>query len=148
MTLKSSTPCIGLCSTTFGDLVCRGCKRFVHEIVGWNGFNVDARQRIRERLARLRDDAVMAHTRVIDKGQFHQVVASLRLTNDESEAGMVFETLRRSRGDRLLADLGLEAVDVTNGPTVAQLRKSVDYEFLLRSQAHYEYSFRVPVITL
>ena len=32
------TPCVGLCSTTYGDLVCRGCKRFSHEIVNWNRY--------------------------------------------------------------------------------------------------------------
>ncbi|MCF8976542.1 DUF1289 domain-containing protein, partial [Pseudomonas edaphica] len=26
------TPCVGLCSTVYGDLVCRGCKRFHHEV--------------------------------------------------------------------------------------------------------------------
>lgn len=32
------TPCIGLCSTVYGDLVCRGCKRFHHEVIQWNGY--------------------------------------------------------------------------------------------------------------
>lgn len=29
------TPCIGVCSTTIGDLVCRGCGRTVEEIRDW-----------------------------------------------------------------------------------------------------------------
>jgi hypothetical protein len=29
------TPCVGLCSTVYGDLVCRGCKRFHHEVINW-----------------------------------------------------------------------------------------------------------------
>ena len=44
------TPCVGLCSTVYGDLVCRGCKRFHHEVIQWNGYNeeekyVDLEQR-------------------------------------------------------------------------------------------------------
>ncbi len=30
---RPRTPCVGMCSTTYGDLVCRGCRRFSHEIV-------------------------------------------------------------------------------------------------------------------
>ncbi|MCA4075779.1 DUF1289 domain-containing protein, partial [Pseudomonas kurunegalensis] len=29
------TPCVGLCSTVYGDTVCRGCKRFHHEVINW-----------------------------------------------------------------------------------------------------------------
>ena len=36
---RSSTPCLGICSTTFGDEVCKGCKRFAHEIVGWTKYS-------------------------------------------------------------------------------------------------------------
>ena len=32
------TPCIGVCSTVFGDTVCRGCRRFSHEVVNWNAY--------------------------------------------------------------------------------------------------------------
>lgn len=34
------TPCVGLCSTVYGDLVCRGCKRFHHEVIHWNGYKI------------------------------------------------------------------------------------------------------------
>ncbi|MEC9132488.1 MAG: DUF1289 domain-containing protein, partial [Pseudomonadota bacterium] len=27
MATRRPTPCVGICSTTYGDLVCRGCKR-------------------------------------------------------------------------------------------------------------------------
>ncbi|MEC7008614.1 MAG: DUF1289 domain-containing protein, partial [Pseudomonadota bacterium] len=38
MNLKPiKTPCIGVCSTGIGDSVCRGCKRFSHEVIHWNG---------------------------------------------------------------------------------------------------------------
>ena len=36
---RSSTPCLGICSTTFGDEVCKGCKRFAHEIVSWTKYS-------------------------------------------------------------------------------------------------------------
>jgi len=36
---RPKTPCVGLCSTVFGDTVCRGCMRFVHEVIDWNKYN-------------------------------------------------------------------------------------------------------------
>jgi len=36
---RSTTPCLGICSTTYGDNVCKGCKRYVHEVIDWNKFN-------------------------------------------------------------------------------------------------------------
>ena len=60
------TPCVGICSTTYGDLVCRGCMRFAHEIVGWNGFNEAQREAVWQRLLELRDGAVRSAVEVVD----------------------------------------------------------------------------------
>lgn len=48
--LPVNTPCIGLCSTVFGDSVCRGCLRHVHEIIDWNRYSPEQRQLIWQRL--------------------------------------------------------------------------------------------------
>jgi predicted Fe-S protein YdhL (DUF1289 family) len=47
------TPCIGVCSTVYGDTVCRGCKRFYREVISWNTFNDEAKQQVYERLSSL-----------------------------------------------------------------------------------------------
>ena len=47
------TPCIGLCSTVYGDLVCRGCKRFHHEIVNWNLYGEEEKRAVWLRLESL-----------------------------------------------------------------------------------------------
>ena len=57
---RSRSPCVGLCSTAFGDLVCRGCKRFVHEVNGWPGYDTQAREAIVSRLESYRV-ALLAH---------------------------------------------------------------------------------------
>ena len=37
------TPCLGICSTTsVGDVVCRGCKRYAFEVIDWNGYDDEA----------------------------------------------------------------------------------------------------------
>ncbi|MEM7079839.1 MAG: DUF1289 domain-containing protein [Pseudomonadota bacterium] len=55
---RRRTPCVGICSTTYGDLVCRGCRRFAHEIVQWNGYDMDQREQIWQRLEHQRDAVV------------------------------------------------------------------------------------------
>ena len=40
MSIKTpDTPCIGICSTVYGDEVCRGCKRHYREIIDWNRYD-------------------------------------------------------------------------------------------------------------
>ena len=45
------TPCIGVCSTGIGDAVCRGCKRFSHEVIDWNAYTEDEKTIVDGRLA-------------------------------------------------------------------------------------------------
>jgi predicted Fe-S protein YdhL (DUF1289 family) len=33
--LKPDSPCIGYCSTSFGDDICIGCGRFSDEVIKW-----------------------------------------------------------------------------------------------------------------
>jgi predicted Fe-S protein YdhL (DUF1289 family) len=47
------TPCVGLCSTVYGDLVCRGCKRFHHEVIHWNGYDEEKKRAVWLRLEQL-----------------------------------------------------------------------------------------------
>lgn len=44
------TPCAGRCSTVFGDSVCRGCRRFNHEVINWNRYSNAQKQSIWQRL--------------------------------------------------------------------------------------------------
>ncbi len=45
------TPCIGICSTTsLGDRVCRGCKRYATEVIDWNRYDDSARRAVLARI--------------------------------------------------------------------------------------------------
>jgi predicted Fe-S protein YdhL (DUF1289 family) len=50
MTFKIDTPCIGICSTVYGDDVCRGCKRTYEEVIEWNIYKPEQKQAVYERL--------------------------------------------------------------------------------------------------
>ena len=47
---KASTPCLGICSTTYGDNVCKGCKRFIHEVINWNKYTAIEKEVVNSRL--------------------------------------------------------------------------------------------------
>lgn len=49
--LKSTeTPCVGICSTIYGDDICRGCFRSLDEVTNWNGYLPEQKLRVLERL--------------------------------------------------------------------------------------------------
>jgi predicted Fe-S protein YdhL (DUF1289 family) len=35
---STETPCVGICSTIYGDYVCRGCFRSTQEVIDWNAY--------------------------------------------------------------------------------------------------------------
>lgn len=48
--LLTASPCIGICSTTFGDDICYGCKRTYLEVVAWNALSDREKDSINRRL--------------------------------------------------------------------------------------------------
>ena len=67
---RSSTPCIGICSTTFGDDVCKGCKRFSHEITSWGKFSNDERAFVNRRLEQFKSTLLEEKFTIIDGNLF------------------------------------------------------------------------------
>ncbi|MDE0038081.1 MAG: DUF1289 domain-containing protein [Gammaproteobacteria bacterium] len=134
------TPCVGVCSTTYGDLVCRGCKRYAHEIVGWNAYSDDQRERVWTRLNALLKDSVRAHIDVVDEGKLRAVATRLKL-HDAAELPpevLAFRTLR-ARSVPLDA-LGLHPRNARHSSI--DTARAIDTEFYVRSRAHYEASFK------
>jgi predicted Fe-S protein YdhL (DUF1289 family) len=136
------TPCVGICSTTYGDLVCRGCKRFAHEIIAWNGFDDDQRGRVWQRLHELLDGAVAVHLRILDESRLFELAEELRIAEraELSQATLAFEVLRRcARRGQSLESMGLSA---NAAQSASELLEAVEQEFFQRSIARYEHDFR------
>lgn len=47
---KIDTPCIGICSTIYGDEICRGCKRTYQEVIDWNTYSEQQQSTVFNRL--------------------------------------------------------------------------------------------------
>ncbi|HEY5644658.1 MAG TPA: DUF1289 domain-containing protein [Pseudomonadales bacterium] len=135
---------MGICSTTYGDLVCRGCKRFAHEIDQWNGYADDQRRLVWERLYKLREGAVLAHVRIEDETLLSARAASLRVPEFEalSPANLAYEVIRRSLREPDLTAFGLAAR--RSGADTQALYDEVEGELYRRAVAQFERDFRVP----
>ncbi len=154
--MRRSTPCIGICSTTYGDLVCRGCKRFAHEIVQWNGYSEAQREEIRVRLRELSLGALQRYVTLVDPLQLQRYLnlhggLSLRVGADEPALLRAYEVLR-TQPEVGPAELGIEfhlgfagAVGGSEASAKQALLTAVEAEFAARAEAYYERSFKVPV---
>lgn len=40
------TPCVGICSTIYGDVICRGCFRHFQEVIDWNTYSPEQKFKI------------------------------------------------------------------------------------------------------
>ncbi|MFU8814811.1 MAG: DUF1289 domain-containing protein [Pseudomonadales bacterium] len=147
------TPCVGACSTTYGDLVCRGCKRFSHEIVGWNGFDGEQRRMVWERLLSLRSGATAAVVEVVDEARVRSSSAALGVADAAQFdcLNLLYEALQRlqwrERGVTL-AELGVRLLAANQDPAAGdaepgELLARIDQEFYRRSLAQYERNFRI-----
>lgn len=143
MTLLRRTPCIGVCSTTYGDLVCRGCKRFAHEIVQWNSFAADQQQTVWNRLFELRVGALNHLAKVVDTQRLCSQARRLGIPEEQRIELIAYEVLRRTAaGGPELGQLGIEPRQVGLDP--AELYVSIEQEIYRRSIARYEHSFHIP----
>lgn len=135
---------MGICSTTYGDLVCRGCKRFAHEIVQWNGFADDQRQLVWARLYKLCEGAVLSHLAIADEGRLRECAEDYKVPERDalSMPALAYEVLRRSRNQTDSGALGL--APLISSSTPAELYQCIERELFDRSVAQYERDFHVP----
>ena len=90
------TPCIGICSTGIGDSVCRGCKRFAHEVIHWNAYSQHERQLVVDRLDQFMVQIVSNKIDIYDVAQLKQQLRYQQINFDEklSTSRWVYELLR------------------------------------------------------
>ncbi len=137
---RIKTPCVGLCSTVYGDLVCRGCKRFHHEVVNWNAYGEEGKRSVWHRLEILLAQVMAAKLEVFDASLLRRQLESrqIRFVPDQSPYCWAYQLI--ARGARVIQQL--EAYGVVLLPEfrewpLPELRDAIDREFFLLSQAHY-----------
>ncbi len=74
--IASLTPCAGRCSTVFGDSVCRGCRRFNHEVIQWNTYTSEQHRSVWQRLDAQLDQILVPMLPLADVQQVEAFVLS------------------------------------------------------------------------
>lgn len=135
------TPCVGICSTGIGDSVCRGCKRFAHEVIDWNLYSNEQKWLIAQRLEAFLSQVVSNYLLVVDSKRLllqirHQ---QIRFREEQSPQCWVFDLLRA--GASQIVDLevyGLRLQPGCKGMSLREIRDAIDQDFYALSCAHYE----------
>ncbi|MEE4204312.1 MAG: DUF1289 domain-containing protein [Halieaceae bacterium] len=135
------TPCIGVCSTGIGDAVCRGCKRFQHEVIDWNAYSEDEKRIVDRRLAGFLSQSVANHLEIVDKSllKWQLDVQQVRHNDQHDEYCWLFALLKA--GASQITDT--EQFGFRRRPDTAQMdliaiREEIDRAFWVLSVAHYE----------
>lgn len=135
------TPCIGVCSTGIGDSVCRGCKRFSHEVIDWNRYSQAQKLAVDGRLASFLSQCVSNKLHVLDKAllKWQLVVQQIRFVERHDEFCWVFSLLKAGAGQiEHSRDYGFEVDTNFRALSLLDLRELIDQEFYILSEAHYE----------
>jgi len=144
---RVKTPCIGVCSTGIGDSVCRGCKRFCHEVIHWNSYSEAQKRVIDTRLSDFLSQCVSNRLRIIDADllKWQLDVQQVRYAAHHDAYCWVFSLLKAGAGQiDDCRDYGFEVDLRYRQMSLAQLRADIDAEFFQLSEAHYDRYMRMP----
>lgn len=142
--VKVKTPCIGVCSTGIGGEVCRGCKRFIHEIAGWNGYDNTAKSHVINRISVLLVQVVQSRISIRDVSKLEAGLKAydIRYQPSADPHAWVLDLLKAgaSQLDSLSA-FGCEIKSSSKKLSLPELRDVIDEDFYTLSEAHYERYF-------
>ena len=139
---RSTTPCLGICSTTYGDNVCKGCKRYVHEVIDWNKFNTQEKELVNIRLEKFKKIVLKSRFSINDETVLAQKLKdnAIRFNNSLDPLTWIFDLLRASGTQELdLDQFGIKTLVSEALPTI---REQINKEFLELSEAHYDRYFK------
>lgn len=138
--IASLTPCAGRCSTVFGDSVCRGCRRFNHEVIKWNTYTAEQQTAVWKRLDAQLDQILVPMLPFADIWHVEGFVLSkrVRLRDDASKGRKLYHALKICEKNRHFTDdsgLGIHYKDVR------PLWQEFERRVLALATASYDFAF-------
>jgi predicted Fe-S protein YdhL (DUF1289 family) len=135
------TPCIGVCSTGIGDRVCRGCKRFAHEVINWNSYSDAEKRLIDRRLGDFLSRCTRNKLRVLDPALLQKQLDSQQVAYPSQRDHYCWAyALLKAGGSQISepGEYGLQIDAEYQSWSLADIRKAIDEEFYILSEAYYE----------
>ena len=137
---RSATPCIGICSTTFGDDVCKGCRRFSHEIISWPKYSDDERAIVNSRIEQFKIKVLQEKFSIIDPDVFHSKLSehSIKFNDSMEPITWLFDLLRASGKQELnLEDFGVQVLPQYAHYPLPDLNQLMNTEFSELSETYF-----------
>ena len=144
--VRTRTPCVGICSTTYGDDVCRGCKRFIHEVINWNSFNPEEKESVWKRLEKLKTLIMQSKISIINETLMEEKIEELQLkiNSDLNSLSKAFEIVKlTSKSFDDLNEFGIEIVN--KNVSLIDLKEEIEKELYDLSMAHFNRYFVEPI---
>ena len=146
MTNRTRTPCVGICSTTYGDEVCRGCKRFSFEVINWNGFSPEERESVWKRLEKLKTQIMSSRLQILEPELLDNKIRyyQLKIKDDLNDLSKAFELIKQvSESFNDLEEFGIKILNKKQ--SLIELKEEIEDELYTLSKAHYEKYFVEPL---
>ncbi len=143
---RTRTPCVGICSTTYGDDVCRGCKRFIHEVINWNSFNPEEKESVWKRLEKLKTLIMQSKISIINETLMEEKIEELQLkvNSDLNSLSKAFEIVKlTSKSFDDLNEFGIKIVN--KDVSLIDLKEEIEKELYDLSMAHFNRYFVEPI---
>ena len=134
------TPCVGICSTTYGDTVCRGCRRYLHEVIEWNRMSDSEKRLIWQRLDGLLQQIMPRYFEIVDADLLrHELLARRIPLREEASPWTWLQQLLKQMARQLndLSGFGVRRVYNT-GLDLYSLREQLNSELHMLASAYYE----------
>lgn len=144
------TPCVGICSTALGDPVCRGCKRFNHEVTQWNGYTESEKLNVIKRITDLLQQVLARYIEITNIAKLKTFVSKRRklvnkLETNSTDAEWAFITIQWLAGkmaeQETLTSVGLILKEEYQHLDPIGLFKAIDEDFYKLCLAYYDANF-------
>jgi predicted Fe-S protein YdhL (DUF1289 family) len=136
----TETPCIGICSTIYGDEVCRGCFRHYQDVIDWNTFEPAKKITILEQLNHLTTQVVQEKIDLFDPICLQEKCLKLKLRirlnwNPHTWA----HVLMREGMDKItqVEKYGFRLKPAFQNLSIAKLVEIIDDELFLTASQHH-----------
>jgi len=139
---RIKSPCVGICSAGIGDTVCRGCKRFSHEVIAWNSYSEPERRLVRHRLDRFLAQVVEVRLELIDICRLRRAVETYRLVDIAADRDPYcqIQELLQAAASRIQTPegCGFRRRPDYSQQSLTTVRDDIDQEFWQLSLAHFD----------
>ena len=135
------TPCIGICSTTsIGDVICRGCKRYAFEVIDWNAYADEQKEAVLKRIEKLNTQILMHKFDIVSEDKLREGLRAWRVPFDEklSSYCWLHNLLKRSHHRlKSLDEIGVVVRKEYEQFSLPKLCELIEEQLLTLSEAHY-----------